>query len=218
VAYFKAAEESRYIRDGAGDDAELARAIETLRKMDTTPLMIDLPDETAYELWNRAGSWAGALTLAGLEPLDEARRHEAAKLYSITHASPKRISKKFLPQISKETYKMLEQACELARRLERCPTKDELPKELSAKLRADNCEPEAIFRQMGLAQTFKDEAPKKKSKKGAVTLKKIERFRNSSYWWRNTKKYKALARGEKPQPRTQNAQTQKTHKDSAEEK
>jgi hypothetical protein len=69
---------------------------------------------------------------------------------------------------------------------------------------------------MGLAQTFKDEAPKKKSKKGSVKLTKVERFHNSSYWWRNSEKYKALARGEKPQPRTQNAKTQKTHKDSAE--
>ncbi|MDR2615462.1 MAG: hypothetical protein LBC28_02675 [Oscillospiraceae bacterium] len=149
LAYFNAAEQDRYIRDGAEDDAELTRAIETLRKMDTAPLMIDLPDETAYELWNRAGSWAGALTLAGLEPLDETRRREAAELYAATHESPKK---------------------------------------------------------------------KKKNQKHSKTMTNAERFYHGSYWWRNSEKYRALARGEKPPPWTQNAQTPETHEDSADEK
>jgi hypothetical protein len=218
VAYFKAAEESRYIRDGAEDDEELARAMEALRGMRTAPLMADLPEETACTLWRRAGSWAGALTLAGLDPLDEKQRRRAADRYAAFDASPNKLPKKLRRRLSKRTYELLEETCELARRLRRCPTKDELPEGLLASIRADECKVGELLTKTGLVYTAKDVSPPIKKKKKPEEMTKLDHFFHRSNWWRNTEKFKEISRGKRPPPWTQNAQTPATHEDSADEK
>ncbi|MDR0818374.1 MAG: hypothetical protein LBN43_02225 [Oscillospiraceae bacterium] len=116
LAYYVQAERRVRIFDDADKDELFLQAAETLRGMTSAPLMLEFPERIAFALWNRAGSWSGAMTLVGLEPLNEYSRNLAAMKYIINRASPYLLGEETLRKLPPETIKLLEEICNSARR------------------------------------------------------------------------------------------------------
>jgi hypothetical protein len=152
--YFDKAEKDRYVRPGARDDRELTETLKLLRGTRETPLMAELPYSAAYELWRRAGSWTGALTLAGLVPLRERLRIKALRRYAAANASAAHLPGNMRSKLSDETMGMLAQLCAAARRLRRAPSPRELPegflKTLRKRIRSEGCSPNTVLSRAGV--------------------------------------------------------------------
>jgi hypothetical protein len=152
--YFDKAEKDRYIRKGAREDRELAELIKLLRGKREIPLMAELPYSAAYELWRRAGSWTGALTLAGIEPLRERLRLKALRRYAAVNASAANLPGNMRGKLSEETLDMLSRLCAVARRLRRAPSPRELPegllRNLRKRIRSEGCSPNTVLSRAGV--------------------------------------------------------------------
>jgi hypothetical protein len=65
--------------------------------------------------WSRAGSWAGAMLLAGFDPLEGERLREAVTRYAIVRAAPELLPPEILRGMNAEAVNALRETCDLAR-------------------------------------------------------------------------------------------------------
>ena len=109
------AENDHFQRTGAEDDPCFIKAQEVFRGLTAAPLMAEIPEKEAYILWSIAGSWPGALILAGLDPPDENRRRQMAKRYAIANASISLLPDKLRVEIPINCLDLAENLCKRAR-------------------------------------------------------------------------------------------------------
>jgi hypothetical protein len=193
LAFYEERERQGRVFESSADDKTLAEALEVLRGCAEAPLMAELPAEAAFTLWSRAGSFSGALGLAGLDPLDDEGRREAAMRYAIARATPDMLPQDIRARLKPAALDMLSLICDTARRLGRFPRSDELPKEYWKSLRTRSLNVRDCLRPLGLtlADALKKERPLSKREqrgKGSVAGRK-----QKNAYWLTGKKYKALS-------------------------
>jgi hypothetical protein len=103
------------------------KAIETLRGRKTAPLITELDTRTAFTLWSKAGSWTGAMQLAGLDLLtDKDEIIKAIKHYAIQQASVDILPHEIKKNLSSECLDAINKVCNRARKYQRLPTNKDL--------------------------------------------------------------------------------------------
>jgi hypothetical protein len=154
IEYFAKAEQSCYILEGAEDSEELASAMEVLRGKLNPPLMVELPEETVRIIWQRAGSWTGAMKLAGLDPLTTKMRREAQVRYAAANASIEHLPGRIRRGLSDEMLDTLARVCAIARKLKRPLTSRDLSenflKEVRRQLHAQGCTLNTVLKRLGV--------------------------------------------------------------------
>jgi hypothetical protein len=154
ISRYSIEEQNNYMRDGAEDDKTLERLLEPVRKFYRAVLIAEMPKEIASEIWQRAGSWSAAMTLARHEPLSPKKKLEAQTYYAATNASVEHLPGKMLNKLSPGSLEQLNQLCELARELRRPPQPHELPekflKNLKNRLYAEGCAPNTLLKRAGI--------------------------------------------------------------------
>ena len=104
------------IRICAYEDSELDKALEVFRGMYNAPLIADIEESTAHKIWELAGSWTGAITLAGLDLLTEKNGlAEAVEHYAAAHASTELLPEAERKKLDETAQSTLESICESAR-------------------------------------------------------------------------------------------------------
>jgi len=98
--YFRQAESRAALCDGILSGGEpptvLFDELRTIaEKHGRTPLMAELPEQLAFDIWRQCGTWTGALQLAGMTALDNDARGMAREKYRYANASPKLIRGKY---------------------------------------------------------------------------------------------------------------------------
>jgi hypothetical protein len=178
-------------------------ALETLRGKTVAPLMAELPFETAYILWARAGSWTGALSMAGLDPLTDAQRAAAVERYALTNARPVWIPKDIRRKFSPELVSQLSLECEKARNIGVFPHQNSIPKQLVAQLREKGYTAHKIFWYMGITCRTSSE----KSALMASKQNEIQTIRDGAIGWRRSEAYAAASRNEPQEPEEKKGET-----------
>jgi hypothetical protein len=136
--------------DPVDPDPEFSDALEVLRGQTVTPLMMELPVETAYILWARAGSWAGALSLAGLPPLTDGQRAAAVERYAAANASLSWIPKDIRMKFSRKLLSQLSAECDKVRETGVFPHQNSIPEQLVIQLKEKHFSARKIFWYMGV--------------------------------------------------------------------
>jgi hypothetical protein len=124
--------------------------LELLRGRTIAPLMAELNVLQARTLWSRAGSWAGAMILAGLEPLTRKTRKIAIKQYALRNVTPYLIPKPLREKIPPEAFGQLLAVCDQIHKDRRLPHMSTIPKECVAQLQGAGFSILDLFRQMGV--------------------------------------------------------------------
>jgi hypothetical protein len=195
---YRDCEARRRIFKNARNDPKLTVSLEALRGMEQAPLMMELPTTTAYDLWARAGSWTGALALAGLAPLDDRQRQTAIEQFALENADPSMIPPEVRKKLSPKTIKRIADVFTQSRQLGRMLSSREFPDGLINNIQKAGFSVKTIFRYMGIKLTKNN-----KNETREEHQRKVQNFLNQSYGWRHGKKYLALMRGEKPPEKKQ---------------
>jgi hypothetical protein len=154
LSHFMSEEQKRYIRDGANTDRILAQLLTPIRKFPRAMLMAELPEKAAGEIWRRAGSWHGAMELAGHNPLRPKEKLAVQKFYAATNASVYNLPAKMLNKLSPLSLDELTRLCELSRKLRRPPQPHELPdkflRTLKARMHSEGVSPNTVLLRAGI--------------------------------------------------------------------
>jgi hypothetical protein len=178
---------------------KFSKALEALRGKTVTPLMAELPFETAYILWQRAGSWTGALFMAGLDPLTDAQRMAAVEQYALTNAKPSWIPKDIRRRFSPELVSQLSLECEKARNVGMFPHQNSIPKQLVIQLREKGYTAHKVFWYMGITcRTNSVQSPLKKVLYSSE-LRELQEIHGGAFGRQRSKEYAAAAPSEHPE-------------------
>ena len=183
LQYHVEAEKQCYTFASAADNAFVAKALEVFRGYASAPLMAELPTSSAYIVWRSVGSWSGALVMAGIDPMTKAEKREAIKKYIIDRATPELICKSALKKYSPELIEELHRICDDAKQNGKYPSCEVIERLLDfPECKSSDKDANGIIMSMGFP------APSK-------PMTKVDKFHAASEWWRESKKYKQLARG-----------------------
>jgi len=115
ISYHISAEMQCLINNDAENDQLTINALEVLRGHTHVPLMAEIEFDAAYTLWSRVGSWLGAMSLAGLEPVPtEAERRKISDRYRATHASVELLQDKVRKRLNSRALSNLIHICRTA--------------------------------------------------------------------------------------------------------
>ena len=109
-------EKHRVLREGAEDSEDLPGLLEILRAWESAPLVAELPFNGALAFWKLAGSWMGALTLAGLEPHNSTAHKFAKKRYLLANMRADALSEKIKKMLTATDLAELDGIFEKARK------------------------------------------------------------------------------------------------------
>jgi hypothetical protein len=181
LTFHRECEEQRRIFADAEDDPKFQSALECLRGKKRAPLIIELPTRTAFELWRRAGSWTGAMKLAGLDVMNKTQRQAAITQYILRTASPDKIPVEIRERLGPAAVQSIGDVCRRSRELGKFLTTAELPKNLKKRIRAAELTPWEVFAHMGVSLG-------KERKNTRYAVSKVQKFKERTAWWRNSKK------------------------------
>jgi hypothetical protein len=122
--YHVTAEKLRRISNKARTSEQFRNAVQSLRRYGRTPLIAELPENIAYTLWNIGGSWAGALLLAKLEPLDKNEHWAAVRRYAVINARAELLPEHILRKFDKECAAYLTDLLDEIRRTGKLPPEE----------------------------------------------------------------------------------------------
>jgi hypothetical protein len=128
----------------------LSDRTKVLRGKTKVPLMSELPTETAFLLWSRVGSWSGALTLAGLKPMDNKQLLDATRRYAVKHVSPELLSQEIQDQLPPETMSALSVFCANIRKYGKYPMRKDISPKLVTQIKAAGFTVHRLFWLMGI--------------------------------------------------------------------
>jgi hypothetical protein len=186
LAFYTEAEKNCRLFAQVEDDGKFLAAAEALRGRRKAPLMAELSTRVAFALWARAGSYAGALKLCGLDPQSEDELAESVMRYAIRRASPDLLPDDILKVLSGECLSELRAICGRAQKHKRYPTLAEM-RRLQRYLRPCGMRPGRIFNAMGFPF---DESGGKETKPQTD----VQKWKNRAYWWLHSGKYSAMKR------------------------
>ena len=180
LAFHVAKEKEHFVFPSARFELCIDKALEPLRGYTSAPLMAELSITDAFTLWRMAGSWNGALTLAGIDPLTESERKAAVKRYIIDRASPEILPKTILKRYTPQGIAELQNICAAAKRSGNYPQNRD-----AVRLK------EFVTDEYG-EKTVRATFSKLGFPSPSFTNTKVEKFKARSEWWRKSKKYLAL--------------------------
>jgi hypothetical protein len=155
AAYIQAERDAR-IFDGADEDELFREAAESLYGLEAAPLMIEAPETDAITMWQRAGSWTGAMMLAGFEPLTvRSGLNTAIMRYSSSHASVEFLSSKTRALLPPNCIDLLRTFCDNAKaelRYTNTAETAQFKKIIAPYIRKSNIERKYVLRQLGLCE------------------------------------------------------------------
>jgi hypothetical protein len=188
LGYHLQAEREGLTYPGAEDDPRFIEAVQALRGRAAAPLIAELDTRTAFTLWSKAGSWAGAMELAGLDLLTkDTGLWEAVRNYAIQQASAGLLPLRIRNRLSPKCLDAIDTVCDRARKYTRMPGIDEL-KRMESFFANSGWSCKAVFRELGLydpnTRQAMHEADRVKSP--------AERFKDASHWWRTKQNRQAL--------------------------
>ena len=138
--------------DSDRDDKRLYIIKEKNEELGRTPLLMELPFDSAFDLWRQFGSWHAVLAAAELKPLSGDTLIRARTEYAMKTASPDNFGKEMTPEMRDD----LLQICKLARELGRAPAKGEIPENVFRRINKAFGSYRAIIGFMGIPPLDKD--------------------------------------------------------------
>ena len=154
LRYHIDAERKRSIKKGAGEDELVDAALESLRGFEAAPLIADVETVAAYTLWSRAGSWLGAMELAGLDlPLTKDGRRAAVNRYRAVHASVELLPEGVRKRLTQTALDALNEICKAANKRGRLLYDFEIPQDTGKAFKTSGYKVWELLRLVGLTQT-----------------------------------------------------------------
>jgi len=92
------------------------------------PICAEIPENIAFKLWYHLKNWDNILKFANLTPLTEKKSQEARNNFMLSTASVNLMDDYEKAELTDEILMELGKICDTARSLGRCPSKEEIPK------------------------------------------------------------------------------------------